>query len=60
MVKDVKVRVKISMPRSFISPVPKTKNITRRTVKTPVLTTATACRRALTGVGATIAAGNHP
>ena len=27
--------------------------------KTPDLTTATACKRALTGVGATIAAGNH-
>ena len=29
------------------------------TVKTPALTTATACNRALTGVGATIALGNH-
>src|SRR3972149_11069728 len=29
------------------------------TVKTPTFTTATACKRALTGVGATIAAGSH-
>ena len=28
-------------------------------LKTPALTTATACRSALTGVGATMAAGNH-
>ena len=27
--------------------------------KTPAFTTATACSKALTGVGATIAAGNH-
>ena len=32
---------------------------TLRTLKTPALTTATACRSALTGAGATIAAGSQ-
>ena len=39
---------------------PKTKPMTRRTAKTPVLTTATACSRAETGVGAIMAAGSQP
>ena len=39
--------------------VPNTPVRTRRTLKTPTLTTATACSRALTGVGATMAAGSH-
>ena len=33
--------------------------MTLSTVKTPALTTATACRSALTGVGATIATGSQ-
>ena len=33
--------------------------ITTRKLKTPALTTATAWSKADTGVGATIAAGNH-
>jgi len=60
MVKDAKVITKISTPISIIKLDPKTKIIIRSTVKTPVLTTATAWSSALTGVGATIAAGNHP
>ena len=39
---------------------PKTKPIIRSTAKTPVLTTATACSNADTGVGAIIAAGSQP
>ena len=46
--------------RSASRPVPKTKNTIRRMEKTPTLTTATPCRKLLTGVGATIAAGSHP
>ena len=38
---------------------PKTYTDTFRIVNTPTLTTATACRSAETGVGATIAAGSH-
>ncbi len=38
---------------------PNTNRITRSVAKTPVLTTATACRSALTGVGATMAAGSQ-
>ena len=42
MVKDAKVITKISTPISIIKLDPKTKIIIRSTVKTPVLTTATA------------------
>ena len=38
---------------------PKMKTTTLRMAKTPALTTATACSSALTGVGATIAAGSQ-
>jgi hypothetical protein len=38
---------------------PKTKASTRIMAKTPAFTTATACSRALTGVGATMAAGSQ-
>ena len=33
--------------------------VTLHTVNTPAFTTATACKRAETGVGATMAAGSH-
>ena len=46
-------------PSPSTSPVPKTWNTTRSTQNTPILTTATACKSALTGVGATIAAGSQ-
>ena len=42
MVNDANVMTKTSTPISIIRSAPKTKNMTRRTVKTPVLTTATA------------------
>ena len=48
---DAPVLAKKSIPKTFVSTI----NI----VKTPAFTTATACRRADTGVGATIAAGSH-
>ena len=38
---------------------PKMRTATLRMVKTPALTTATACSSALTGVGATMAAGSQ-
>ena len=38
---------------------PKTSTATFRIENTPALTTATACSNALTGVGATIAAGSQ-
>jgi len=38
---------------------PNTNRKTRSVAKTPVFTTATACRSALTGVGATMAAGSQ-
>ena len=59
MVNDANVIAKTSAPISIIRSDPKMNSITRNTVKTPVLTTATACNSALTGVGATIAAGNQ-
>ena len=40
-------------------PGPNTYTTTLSTANTPALTTATACSRALTGVGATIAAGSQ-
>ena len=49
-----------AVPISAKSLGPKTKPMIRRTAKTPVLTTATACSRALTGIGAIIAAGSQP
>ena len=59
MVNDAKLMAKTSTPISIIKLDPKTKKIIRRTEKTPVFTTATACSSALTGVGATIAAGSQ-
>ena len=38
---------------------PKTYSMTRAVANTPTLTTATACSRALTGVGATMAPGSQ-
>ncbi len=38
---------------------PKMYTVTLRMVKTPAYTTATACSKALTGVGATMAAGSQ-
>ena len=49
-----------STPMVRMQSAPKTNRVTRTTAKTPVLTTATACSSALTGVGATIAAGSQP
>ena len=48
---DAPVFERNSIPNTLV----KTKSI----VKTPAFTTATACKRADTGVGATIAAGSH-
>ena len=49
-----------STPMVRMQSTPKTNRVIRTTAKTPVLTTATACSSALTGVGATIAAGSQP
>ena len=46
-------------PVSATNSIPKTYTVIFSTAKTPALTTATACRRALTGVGATMAAGSQ-
>ena len=47
------------IPRSLSVSTPNTSSTIRHMAKTPIFTTATACSRALTGVGATIAAGSH-
>ena len=46
-------------PRPPRTSMPKIMTATFRMAKTPALTTATACNSALTGVGATIAAGSQ-
>ena len=46
-------------PKELSVSIPKMSTATFRMVKTPALTTATACSNALTGVGATIAAGSQ-
>ena len=45
------------VPRSTCAP--KLKYVTRMMANTPLLTTATACSSAVTGVGATEASGSH-
>ena len=47
------------VPVALNASTPKTRTITFKIVKTPAFTTATACNSALTGVGATIAAGSQ-
>ena len=59
MVNETRYAVARPSPRSAICPMPKTWNTSRSTQNTPILTTATACSSALTGVGATIAAGSQ-
>ena len=54
--KKIKIR---SAPVFCKSCVPKINKMIFIIINTPDLTTATACSKALTGVGATIAAGNH-
>ena len=49
----------VSSPSGPSSSTPKTPVTTRTTQKTPTFTTATACSRADTGVGATMAPGSH-
>ena len=46
-------------PRELRVSTPKIETATLRMANTPALTTATACSSALTGVGATIAAGSQ-
>ena len=46
-----------AVPRSTCAP--KLKYVTRMIANTPLLTTATACSSAVTGVGATEASGSH-
>lgn len=59
MVNETNAAVAAPRPNALIILTPKTCRITLITQNTPVLTTATACRSALTGVGATIAAGSQ-
>ena len=49
----------VDTPAEARTSMPKMRTATLRMVKTPALTTATACSSALTGVGATMAAGSQ-
>ena len=66
MREDTRILVAAAQASTSVTPIsakslgPKTKPIIRSTAKTPVLTTATACSSADTGVGAIIAAGSQP
>src|SRR3989339_134879 len=59
IVKETTYAVTMPIPKSWRTFVPKVDNMTREMQNTPAFTTATACRRALTGVGATIAEGSQ-
>ncbi len=59
IVTDVTAKVMAPSLRSPARSVPNTSSTTRNTVKTPTLTMATACSSALTGTGATMAAGSQ-
>ena len=59
MVKETRYAVAMPRPSLSIRSTPITWKTKRRMQKTPILTTATACSSALTGVGATMAAGSQ-